>query len=455
MARGAAAAPVVGDRVATSFEVLDALGLAELRKRRGDLDGTVPMRAVQGCQPLLAGNAFGFQVTLLQPLTLHRRSGTWTVGFREPFGDALAVGHRAVLPRLVRQGFIRPDDEFARTFAEGFVKPAADGLLLWTGLCVRADPGVGLRVSATANRRNRRVGVAEQWIADTRGFVPLVLHLTLPADGPDRVLLDGEVATVAPLVPAVRIEEVPLAAATSIGAAHAAFFDPAYETSKRRGPTRRYRALRPLPEEGDGPPWCRVVPLGPATHTIAPDVPRLVLGNHVPFEASFDGRAVTIDPDHDALWAGAREVERTFADAMGPRFVDRNLFAVGYFTRYLTAHPPGEPHFFANPWVFVQTPPGWSCLLEGVHGDGVDGLRAVVATDVFHTVPAVFQLPASAAPVRFDRGRPLSTVIPVPRRLMESGFRQVRLDQLPTDTSDATHHPEKRTSRCQPRWIHP
>lgn len=427
MTLGAAATPVDEDRVTTSFEVLDALGLAELRKRRGDLDGTVPMRAVQGCPPLLAGNAFGFQVTLLQPITLRRRSGTWTVGFREPFGDALAVGHRVALPRLVRQGFVRPDDEFARTFAEGFVKPGADGLLLWTGLCVRADPGVSLRVSATANRRNRSVGVTEQWIADAQGFVPLVLHLTLPADGPDRVLLDGEVATVTPLAPGVRIEEVPLAAAPQVGVAHAAFFDPAYEASKRRGPTRKYRTLRPPPEEGDGPSWCRVVPLGPATHTVAPDVPRLVLGNHVPFEASFDGRTVTIDPDCGALRAGAREVERTFADAMGPRFLDHNWFAVRYFTHYLTAHPPGEPHFFANPWVFVQTPPGWSCLLEGVHGDGVDGLRAVVATDVFHTVPAVFQLLAAAAPVRFDRGQPLLEVIPVPRRLMQSGFRQVQL----------------------------
>ncbi len=427
MARVAAAGPVAEDRVATSFEVLDALGLTELRKRRRDLDGTVPMRAVQGCEPLLAGNAFGFQVTLLQPITLRRRSGTWTVGFREPFGGALAVGHRAALSRLVRQGLVDPDDEFARTFAEGFVQPRADGLLLWTGLCVRADPGVGLRVSATANRRNRSVGVTEQWIADDRGFVPLVLHLTLPADGPDRVVLDGEVATVAPLVPDVRIEEVPLAAARSVGATHAAFFDPAYAASKRNGPTRRYRALRPFPEGVAGPSWCRVVPLGPATHTIAPDVPRLVLGNPVPFEASFDGRAVTIDPDHGALWVGAREVERTFADAMGPGFLGRNPFAVGYFTRYLTAHPPGEPHFFANPWVFVQTPPGWSCLLEGVHGDGVDGLRAVVATDVFHTVPAVFQLLGSATPVPFDRGRPLLEVIPVPRRLMRSGYRQVQL----------------------------
>jgi hypothetical protein len=437
MGLGAAATPVAEDRVATSFEVLDALGLAELRKRRGDLDGTVPVRAVQGCQPLLAGNAFGFQVTLLQPLTLRRLSGTWTVASREPFGAALAVGHRAALHRLVRQGVVRPDSEFARTFAGGFVQPGADGVLLWTGLCVRPDAGVVLRVSATANRRNRSVGVAGQRIADTGGWVPLVLRLTLPADGPGRVLLAGEVATVAPLAPGVRVEEVPLAAATPVGAAHAAFYDEAYAAAKRSGPTRRYRALRPLPEEDGGPPWCRVVPLGPAPRTTAPDAARLVLGNPVPFEASFDGRAVTLDPDRGALWAGAREVERTFADAMGPGFLDRSLFAVRHLTRYLTAHPPGEPHFFAVPWVLVQTSPGWSCLLEAVHGDGVEGLRAVVATDVFHTVPAVFQLHTSTAPVRFDRGRPLLEVVPVPRRLVRSGFRQVPLAR-PNPTRERT-----------------
>jgi hypothetical protein len=71
----------------------------------------------------------------------------------------------------------------------------------------------------------------------------------------------------------------------------------------------------------------------------------------------------------------------------------------------------------------MQTPPGWSCLLEGVHGDGFDVLRGVVATDVFHAMPAVFQVHRAGLPIRVGSGEPLLRVMPIPRRLLEAGFR--------------------------------
>jgi len=57
---------------ATAFEMVDVLGLAQLVKRSGDLDGSVPLRVAQGCGPLFEGNAFGFQISLRQGITLCR-----------------------------------------------------------------------------------------------------------------------------------------------------------------------------------------------------------------------------------------------------------------------------------------------------------------------------------------------------------------------------------------------
>jgi hypothetical protein len=300
---------------------------------------------------------------------------------------------------------------------------------LWTGLLVRPDAGVWLRVSATANRRNRFIDVEEQFIADGGAFVPLVLDITLCAEAPDPLRLEGEIGTVAPVAPGARIDDVPLTEAPEIGAAHAAFYDAVYFEAKAAGVTRKYRQMKPPPGilESDAPAHCRVINLGPAAHTITGPIPRVVFANLVPFEACFDGYSIAVVPDQRVLSAGARDVERTFAEALGPTFPAKNGRAMRYFTNYFTHHPPGEPHFFVKPWTFVQTPPGWSCLLEGVNGDGFDVLRGVVATDVFHATPAVFQLFRAGKPIQVRFGQPLLHVIPIPRRLLQAGFRQSTL----------------------------
>ena len=415
----------------TAFEVLDALGLAQLVKRSGDLGGSVPLRVAQGCAPLFEGNAFGFQITLRQPITLRRSAGGVAVEIAAPYSEALAAGHRGVLPRLAAQGVLPPDGLLATAFADDFVKVEGEGsgivrVRLWTGLLVRPDPGVWLRVSATANRRNRFIEVEEQFIADDGVLVPLVLDIRLRPDAPDQVRLEGEIGTVAPVAPGARIDNVRLAEAPEIGAAHAAFYDAAYFEAKAGGVTRKYRKMKPLPNtlESDVPARCRVIKVGPAAHTITGPIPRVVFANLVPFEARFDGYMIAVEADQRVLRAGAREVERTFAEAMGPTFLGKNRDAMWYFTKYFTYHPPGEPHFFVKPWAFVQTPPGWSCLLEGVHGDGFDILRGVVATDMFYATPAVFQVYRMGEPIRVGFGQPLLHVMPIPRRLLQARFRQ-------------------------------
>jgi hypothetical protein len=456
---------------ATAFEVLDALGLCRLEKRSGDLDGAVPLRVAQACVPFLEGNAFGFQVNLLRSIELRRSLGRVTVEVGAAHRDALAAAHRAAVPRLLAQGFLARGWE--ATLAGGFVKVERAGLgrarvRLWTGLCVHPDAGVWLRVSATANRRNRFVAVEEHLIPDEGGFVPVILDLTLSADAPDRVRFEGEIATVAPLAPGARIEEVGLVEAPEIGEAHAAFYDAAYFAQKKGEPTRKYRKLKPLPDEvagGEEAARCRVVTAGPGAHTVTraarlvgaagpgamgrgamglgaagpgavgpgaggsdaeAGVARVVFRNLVPFEARYDGYTLAIEPDRRALEAGARAVEETFAAALGPEFQAQHRGALWYLTKYFTPHPPGEPHFFVKPWAFMQTPPGWSCLVEGVNGAGYDVLRGVVATDVFHATPAVFQVLRVGEPIRVAAGEPLLHVVPVPRRLLAAGFREAK-----------------------------
>ena len=415
-----------------AFEVLDALGLTRLVKRGGDLAGAVPLRVAQGCMPLLEGNAFGFQITLRQPITLRRRAGRVDVEIDAPYGEALVAAHRAALPRLVGQGLLRPNDLFLTAFAKNFMRVEGEGapsVRFWTGLLLRPDAGVWLRVSATANRRNRFIDVEEQFIADDGAFVPLILNMKLPPTAPDRVNLAGEIGTVAPVAPGARIDNVSLADAPEVGAAHAAFYNDAYFEAKNGGVTRKYRKMKPLPGalEGDPPARCRVINVGPVGHTIAGAIPRVVFVNLVPFEACFDGNTLAVDPDSRVLRAGARAVERAFAEALGPTFLGKNRRAMLYFTNYFTHHPPGEPHFFVKPWTFVQTPPGWSCLLEGIHGDNFDVLRGVVATDMFHATPAVFQVFRTGEPIRVEWGEPLLQVIPIPRRLLLAGFRETTL----------------------------
>ena len=419
---------------ATVFEVLDALGLSQLVKRSGDLGGSVPLRVAQGCAPLFEGNAFGFQITLRQSITLRRSALGVAAEIAAPYGESLAAAHRAVLPRLVAQGLIPPDSLLPTAFADDFVRVDGEGpghvrVRLWTGLLLRTDAGVWLRVSATANRRNRSIEVEEQFIPDGSAFVPLVLDMKLSLNAPDRVRLEGEIGTVAPVAPGATIDDVPLADAPEIGAAHAAFYDDAYFEAKVGGPTRKYRKMQLPPEtlESSAPARCRVINAGPAAHTIAGSIPHIIFANLVPFEARFDGYTVAVEPDQGALRAGAREVERTFAEALGPTFLGKNRHAMWYFTKYFTHHPPGEPHFFVKPWAFVQTPPGWSCLLEGVHGDGFDVLRGVVATDIFYATPAVFHVYRTGEPIRVRFGEPLLQVTPIPRRLLQAGFRQATL----------------------------
>ncbi|AUX21237.1 hypothetical protein SOCEGT47_017170 [Sorangium cellulosum] len=451
------------------FEVLDALGLCRLTRRTGDLDGAVPLRVAQACAPLLEGNAFGLQIALARPIEIQRRLGSLHA---EPVGEhreALLRAHRAALPRLISQGFLAPEGAWHRALRGGLAWACRAGLgrprlRLWTGLLVRPDPGIWLRVAGAANRRNVLMEVSEAFLADDRAFVPLVLELRIRDDAPRPLRIEGEIGCIAPVCPDVQIETCSLAEAPEVGQAHAAFYDARYFAEKKAGEvTRKYRRLVGKAGEGSGeragegsgeragegsggPARVRLVVAGPAAPEIAeitevttaagPEpVPfrggarrlaSIVVRNAVPFRATFDGHTLAVAPEAPRLGEGAAAVERAFARAFGEGFLAANRGALWYLTKYFTPHPPGEPHFFVKPWAFTRTPPGWSSLLDGVHGDGYDVMRGVVATDVFFATPAVFHVRRIGAPIEVPEGAPLLRVLPIPRALLRAGFREAR-----------------------------
>ncbi|WP_437745347.1 hypothetical protein WMF39_10175 [Sorangium sp. So ce1504] len=471
----AAAAVVVAAAGDARFEVLDALGLCRLTRRTGDLDGAVPLRVAKACVPLLEGNAFGLQITLARPIEVRRRLGSLRA---EPAGEhreALARAHRAALTRLVSQGFLAPEGAWHRALRGGLAWTCRKGLgpprlRLWTGLLVRPDPGLWLRVAGAANRRNALIEVSEAYLADDGAFVPLVVELRVRDEAPQRLQIEGEIGCIAPVLPDVQIEACALADAPEVGRAHAAFYDAKYFAVKKGQVTRKYRRLvggtaggrnaragegsagegsaggESTSEGSAGPARVRLVVAGPAapeitevtevTTAAGPDpVPwrggarrlaSIVVRNAVPFRATFDGHTLAVAPEAPRLADGAAAVERAFAQTFGDDFLAANRGALWYLTKYFTPHPPGEPHFFVKPWAFTRTPPGWSSLLDGVHGDGYDVMRGVVATDAFFATPAVFHVRRLGAPIEVPEGAPLLRIVPIPRDLLRAGFREAR-----------------------------
>lgn len=439
------------------FEVLDVFeGFASLEKRSPTLDGSVPVRVAQACVPLLEGNAFGFQVVLHRALTLKRAIGGPRVAAAPADEAALRRLHAAALPRLAAHGLVPKGGAWHRALAKGFTLlegPLAERRLrLFTGLLVRPFAGIWLRLSRTANRRSALYDVEERFVPDDGGFVPLVLTIRLEAK---EALVSGEVATLAPVAPDVRVTEMDLADAPEVGRAHAAFYDAAYFETKRGESTGKYRKLvareRVGEKETRAEAEARVVAAGPRNHEVRfdarfltakgpeperrPDearrLPSVVFRNAIAFTALFDGHALKVDTDRPALSRAARRVEQSFRDVYGEGFLREHEGALWYLTKYVTPHPPGEPHFFVKPFAFVTTPPGWSCLLEGVPGEGYDVLRGVVSSDVFHATPAVFLVRRVGVAIRVPAGTPLLEVLPVPRRLLDAGFRVFRLPDEP------------------------
>jgi hypothetical protein len=428
-------------------EVLDSLdGLFRVSNRTPTLDGSVPLRVARACLPLLEGNAYGLQLVLTRPLVVRRRLRRWRATWGDS-ADSVERQHAGAWPRLPEEGYLSRDSAWVRAMDGPLVRPAPGGLRIITGLLVRPEPDTWLRLTSAANRRNTLFEVGEQLIPDDGGWVPLVLDLKIGADAPDRFRIEGEVACLGALRPGVRVQSVAISDAPDLAHAHAAFYDRAYFEEKKDEPTGKYRRVVTGEATADyetvPPPPCRVATIGPSAHAIealdrfttasgpvAETRPRekrrlesVVFRNELAFSGLFDGHTLSLDYDRATLEKRVSRMRSAFREAMGAAGGLEHAGSELYLTKYFTPHPPGEPHFFVKPWALTATPPGWSSLVEGMHGDGYDVLRGVVSTDVFHATPAVFRVHRAGARFEVAEGAPLLRVIPLPRALLAHEIR--------------------------------
>jgi hypothetical protein len=342
---------------------------------------------------------------------------------------------------------------------------------LFSGLFVRPRAGWRLRLSTLANRRSWLYTIDEAILDDSDGFTPVMLDV-LPGRDVDAFALDGEVATLAVLPARTTFSRCTLDEAPEIGRAHVGFYDAQYFATKTRGDVaRKYRdvIVRParlasvetprttrafhdtvqahglsIPgssraSEDPGGVHARVVdggpslvepaaparfhrPGGPVTAAAGTAPDRLLIRNAVSFTATFDGYKLTVEPDRAELERFAADVCTTWQAwqrATGAEFHEGALL---YLTKYVTPHPPGEPHFFVKPPALIATSPGTSTLIDGRPGPGFDIMRGVVRTDGFHAAPAVFHLWRPGETIRIARGSPLAELFVFPRLLDDASF---------------------------------
>jgi hypothetical protein len=432
---GAVVVAAAAEPLATpAFDVLDAFGgFSRLVRRSPTLDGSVSLRATQGCAPLLEGNELGHQVVLTRPLMVDRAFGRWRVREDEAW-NTVERARRAALPMLRARGLV-PAAAWP-SLERGVLTGERGELRLWTGLCVRPRAGAWLLVESVANRRCRSFTVRPRVVPMDDGWVPLVLELR-PATGVRTLRLHGEVACLVVVEPGLSLERVSLVERPAAARGHLRFYAQSYFEAKQRGElTRRYRkTIDATPQPLAAPPAAgAVVEAGPCPGAIeafeecllpsgpAPRVPagrgtlsRMRFDNVIDFEARWDGHSVALDYDQARLRALAAGLRPAFEAALGPELVAAHPGALLYLTKYFTPHPPGEPHFFVKPWAFTVLPPGWSALVDGVHGPGYDVMRGVVHADQFFATPAVFQLFELQRPLAVPAGQPLLRVTPIPR----------------------------------------
>jgi len=415
--------------------------LGRFVKREGTLDGSVPLRVAQACVPLLEGNALGHQIVFGKRLVVRARLGRRGLE-ATPELDEVDRVHHAAIGYLAAHGFLRRGGAWHTQLAKRWWWVERGVLRVWTGLLVRPRAGTWLRVTGAGSRSILGLGVRTAWIAaEDEELVPLVLDLDEVADG---TRLEGEVATIVPVVPDVGVAVITVADAPELVEAHASFYDAQYFATKKSDVTKKYRRTVATPRGRDAerapPAVMRVAHvagprpeiaridrvLGPSSTTPVPAPRGAALAvarflNAVPFTAHYDGNTLAVEPDGAALDSGARAIQRELARTFGSGFSAANEGSVLYLTKYFTPHPHGEPHFFVKPWAFTETPAGWSSIVEGAAGPAWDVMRGVVWTDRFHATPAVFSLQLGRR-VRVAAGAPLIDVVPFPRSLEAEGF---------------------------------
>jgi hypothetical protein len=428
--------------VPACMDVIDVLeGFCLLEKRSPTLDGSVPLRAAQGCKPLLDGNTAGFQVRLSEPGLLRVKDGQPELHLTRASQAKLGPNYAAKVESLVAAGALAKDGYWHRALMRGVAHLRKSTLSLWTGLLIRPAPGRWILQSRAFNRRSQVV-CHESVVADDTAFVPVILELPLDYTRDAETWLTSDLACLTPLCPHVEFTICSIEQEPDVGAAFNRFYSHEYRSRRHeKKPAGDYRRLVAGEDDTAAPAKadCRlVVAGGPSVHHTATftrfltgkgksrthpnqrDLQFAVLRNFREITGVFDGLGVE-GVSADVQRAAARLRSRWKAlygeDALSP---------LETVTPYAVGSPPPrrEPSLLVKPWAFVKTPPGWSSLTDGYHHGTLEGMRGVISTDVYFFVAPVLQC-TEPGPFVIPRGARLERVLPVPRQLLEAPMRAI------------------------------
>ena len=422
----------------TAFEIVTLLpGLSELKKRSGELDGNLPVRAARYCGPVFEGSAAGFQISLAQPMTLARdRKGRLTCDMTPPTHQLVTQEVDAALERGIEAGLLVRDGHWHRLLRGDALPIRGNRMTVWTGHMIRPRGGIWLLVGGAFNRRSR-VSVVEHVVSDPDAFVPLVIEIDARVVTEEPLWLEAELGCVTALSPAVKMKKGRLQAGAPELRQFGEFFSEDYFETKAKHPTAAYvRRQRGHRVKTMDACEARLGYVGPDVHEVG-EFNRFATPSGFSRQPSAPGQLQfalvrNIAPTR-WTWQGqthsrfeVRKEEHVPAlEALWKKTVgDKCPSGLEFIRGHLMGEHWDQPYVQFQPWVFLPTSPGWSTLVDGAHRvPAYDGMRAVIATDWFFALAMVYRMYGPSS-VRIPFRAPMLRALPVPRNVLDLGMKE-------------------------------
>ncbi|MGW3142115.1 hypothetical protein [Streptomyces sp. NPDC001139] len=427
------------DKSMHSMEIIETLSdLFDVYERSATLDGSLPLRAVQGCKPVLDGNSAGLHIRLAIPAVLDPAQPPRVRVGRYRMGDIDEM-HANALKRILDQGLLVENGYWHRQLRKGVFWAAPDGCLcIWTGLLARAAPNACILIGPAYNRRCN-VLVQESVIADDTGFTPVILKLDPSAITSNTLLYRAELACLIPLDPQTEFTHESIEDNSDLVHHFDKFYEEKQQNTKRAG---QYRSL----VRGDSDEIYlnapnKIVDLGgPDCYEIC-QFDEVVTADGPTKEHPYSASLRYVKVLSVARVSGRCDGSTIIGPTIHNNRIARQLTSVWHrlggredsaIVKLLTKYVVGiganlqEPRFTAVPAIFLQSPTGWSTIVDAYDAGIAEGWRGVIATDIFPILSPVWQV-TSRGNFAFKKGAPLVRAIPVPRKLLRAPVKRTSL----------------------------
>jgi hypothetical protein len=130
------------------------------------------------------------------------------------------------------------------------------------------------------------------------------------------------------------------------------------------------------------------------------------------------------EPPEEAM----ARVEEEWSQLYGADTFERVRFWASYLLPQLGPHR-GEPFLTLMPWVLARSSPGWSAVLDGKSFANLEGLRGVIATDIFPNTAPEYQF-CDRGEFSIEAGAAIARVLPVPRSLLQSNGTEIVIQTM-------------------------